>query len=82
MKTLQIIMIWILGVFAAIFVLYALFGFADWIFSDPFNWINYEVPSAPPSKYQADVDKCRAIGNYPTISSWDGHVISCTPYTK
>lgn len=61
------------------FGMYALFGFASYLFSDPFNWVKQE-PIEYTNKYQIDIDNCRAKGMYPVTSGWNGSLKECKPF--
>ena len=71
--------LYIIGFLAIIpitfFFFYAFFGFMDWIFQDPFDWISDPVPFI--QQEIKDVIRCRENGGYPITSSWDSRLLKC-----
>lgn len=79
-ETMKIVGIVILLVMAVGFAIYALFGFMTYLLSDPFNWVKEKEKPVYVSKFQPDIDACRARGMYPVISGWDGSLKECKEF--
>ena len=75
-KTAGIIVVSVVGIIVGIgFALYSFVGFLNWLFSDPFDWIEEQTPNI----YQepTDFQLCRNSGGIPVKSSWNGELKRC-----
>ena len=56
------------------FGFYAIIGFWDWLYHDPFNWIN--IPTNE-ERVSDDVRLCREKGGVAILSGWTGGLKEC-----
>ena len=65
------------GVVGTGLAIYVFIGFLNWLFSDPFNWI--DTPNSSSYVEPIDFQICRDSGGIPIKSGWTGELKRCEP---